>query len=347
MKFMTPVTGFYCGVDLHARSLYICVIDRQGKILMHRKIGIDPEYFLLIIQPWGKDITVAVESTFNWYWLADVCASEDIPFALAHALYLKAIHGSKVKNDRIDCEKIARIALGGNLPLAYAYPRQHRAVRDLLRRRTHFVRERAELMGHIQCLNMQENNLPLGASLKVKAGRATAPDNFIQEDVRFAAEANLAMIAHYDSVIPIMEKRILERASSAHQRELAILDTFPGIGEVTALTIIYEMDSVERFESRQDFCSYARLVKPLHESGGHKSPGHGAKIGNPHLKWAFSEAAVHAAQHNESIRALYEKLVRRHSKGRAKSILAHKIGRAVFHMLKNGTAFDEKKFLSN
>ena len=88
MKFMTPMTGFYCGVDLHARSLYICVVDRPGKILMHRKIGTDPEYFLRLIQPWGKDITVAVESTFNWYWLADVCASEDIPFALAHALYL-------------------------------------------------------------------------------------------------------------------------------------------------------------------------------------------------------------------------------------------------------------------
>jgi transposase len=347
MRFHKPTTAFYCGVDLHASSLYLCVIDRQGNILLHRKIGTDEEYFLKVLEPWIHDITVVVESTFNWYWLGDLCHAEGIVFVLAHALYLKAIHGAKTKNDRVDSETLARVALGGNLPVAYAYPRDHRAVRDLLRRRNHFVQMRAELLGHIHCLNMQQNNPPLGHAARKKTTRSSVPAYFLDDDVRSTAEADLAVITHFDGVIMEMERRVRNAAKGRRPREMAILSSVPGIGLITALVIAYEIDTIDRFETRQQFASYARLIKPLHESAGKKSRGPGAKIGNPHLRWAFSEAAMHAAYFNEAIGKYLSRLQRRHKKSVAMTILAHKIGRAVFHMLKRGTAFDLEKFLKN
>jgi transposase len=345
MRFHLPRTQFYCGTDLHATSMYLCVVDRAGKKLLHRKMRNDEDYFLKVVQPWAHDLTEAVETTFNWYWLADLCHSEGIVFVLGHALYLRAIHDAKTKNDRVDSETIARVTLGGNLPLAYAYPREHRAIRDLLRRRTHFVRERAELMGHLHCLNIQQNNPPLGTATKSKTRRASIPNNFLDDDVRFTAETDLAMIEHYDKVIKAMELRLARAARGKRPREMGILSTVPGIGVITALVIAYETDDIERFETRQRFASYARLIRPVHQSAGKKLKGRGGKIGNPHLKWAFSEAAVHAAHHNESIMKYLRRLESRHGKGRSKSILAHKIGRAVYYMLRRGTVFDEANFL--
>ena len=78
---------------------------------------------------------MAAECMFTWYWLADVCAAEGIPFVLGHALAMKAIHGGKAKNDRIDSHKIAVLLRGGMLPQAYVYPAAMRSTRDLIRRR--------------------------------------------------------------------------------------------------------------------------------------------------------------------------------------------------------------------
>jgi transposase len=110
----------------------------------------DPDEFIDAVEPYRDDLVVGVECMFSWYWLADLCDREGIDFVLAHALYLKAVHGGKTKNDRLDAHKIAALLRGGNLPLAYAYPASMRATRDLLRRRTHLMRKRAELLTHIQ-----------------------------------------------------------------------------------------------------------------------------------------------------------------------------------------------------
>lgn len=348
MLFHKPATRYYCGVDLHSRSMYLCVFDCLMKvILLHKNIGIDPEYFLKLISPWAKNITVVVESTFNWYWLYDYCESEGIHFALAHSLYLKAVNGAKTKNDRIDSEKIARIAAGGTLPLAYTYPREHRSIRDFIRRRNHFVQMRAELLGHIQCLNMQENNPPLGHATKNISMRPTIPGHFMDPGVRLSVEANLEAIQHYDAIISKMEKEIRKIAYDKRQKEMSLLTTVPGIGDITALIIAYEIHDINRFAGRQEFCSYARLIGCEHQSGGKKRRSPGAKIGNPHLKWAFSEAAIHSKLNNDRIRKYADKLETRHKKGVANGILAHKIGRAVYYMLKNGTVFDLDKFLQN
>jgi transposase len=123
MRFYTKQHRFYCGIDLHTKKMYVCILDGAGEIMVHQNIRTDPEAFLRIIAAYREDIVVAVECMFTWYWIADLCASERIPFVLGHALYMKAIHGGKSKNDKIDSHKIAALLRGGMLPQSYVIQR--------------------------------------------------------------------------------------------------------------------------------------------------------------------------------------------------------------------------------
>src|SRR3990172_4778062 len=162
MRFYTKQHKFYCGVDLHAKTMYLCILDQEGEIKLQRDIKTDPEIFLRTISRYREDIVVGVECIFTWYWLADLCAREKITFVLGHALYMKAIHGGKGKNDRIDAHNIVVLLRGGMIPEAYVYPEGMRSTRDLLRRRMQLMRQRAELLTHIQNTNHQYNLPAIG-----------------------------------------------------------------------------------------------------------------------------------------------------------------------------------------
>jgi transposase len=129
MRFYTGQHRYYCGIDLHTKKMYVCILDAEGQIRLHQNIKTDPEALLRILAPFREDIVVAVECMFTWYWIADLCTRENIPFVLGHALYMKAIHGGKAKNDKIDSHKIATLLRGGMLPQAYVYPAPMRASR--------------------------------------------------------------------------------------------------------------------------------------------------------------------------------------------------------------------------
>ena len=113
MKFYTKTHPFYCGIDLHARTLYLCILDQSSKVVLHREIKANPDKLLAAIKPFEDELVIGVECMFSWYWVADLCAKHNIKFVLGHALYMKAIHGGKAKNDKIDSEKIARMLKGG------------------------------------------------------------------------------------------------------------------------------------------------------------------------------------------------------------------------------------------
>src|ERR687897_2568591 len=153
-----------------------------------------PEPFLQAIAPSREDLVVCVECIFTWYWLADLCTQEGIPFVLGHALYMKAIHGGKAKNDRIDSQKIAALLRGGMLPQAYVYPAQMRATRDLLRRRTHLMRKRSELLAHVQQTNSQYNLPEIGKKIAYKANRDGVAERFDDAAAQKNIEVDLALI---------------------------------------------------------------------------------------------------------------------------------------------------------
>jgi hypothetical protein len=266
MRFYTGQHRYYCGIDLHARTMYLCILEHgSGDVLLHRNLRCEPRLFLRAIEPYRDDLVVAAECIFCWYWLADLCMRENIPFVLGHALYMKAIHGGKAKNDRIDSRKIAVLLRGGAIPIAYVYPQGMRATRDLLRRRLFFVRKRSELFSHLR-ITFHQLNLPAPpARLLDRRNRAGVADAIPDPVVRASVEADLAMAAGLDVVI---------------------------------------------------------------------------------LKWAFSEAAVGFLQRNPSGHKLIQRLRSKHGKGKALSILAARIGRASYYMLRRSTPFDMDRFMN-
>lgn len=155
MPFYTKQPKASCGIDLHARSMYVCILSQDGEILRHRHLTTSPELFLKAIAPYREDVVVAVACLFPWDWLADLCAREDMPCVLGHALSMKALHGGTAKNATIAAQKIAVLLRGGMRPQASGSPADMRATRDLLRRRHPLGRKRAELLTHVHQTHRQ------------------------------------------------------------------------------------------------------------------------------------------------------------------------------------------------
>jgi transposase len=325
--------------------MYVCILSHDGDIVLHRNMKAAPEPFLKAITPYRDGLVVAVECVFTWYWLADLCAEQGIPFVLGHALYMKAIHGGKAKHDQIDSPKIAALLRGGMLPQAYVYPARMRATRDLLRRRTHLMRKRAELLAHVQNTNSQYNLPDIGKKIAYQANREGVAERFDDAAVQKTIEVDLALITYYDELLKDLELYILNTAKQHDAHTLYLLQTVPGIGKILSLVLLYEIHDIRRFPSVQNFASYSRLVKCSKESGGKRLGTSGSKIGNAHLKWAFSEAATLFLRNNPEGQTLLTRLEKKHDQGKALSILAHKLGRAVYYMLKRQTAFDMALFL--
>lgn len=345
MKFYTKEHKYYCGIDLHTQSMYICIINQHGNILVHKNIKTDPHSLLKIISPFLPDIVLAVECIFTWYWVADFCYEHNIPFVLGHALYMKAIHGAKTKNDKIDSHKIAALLRAGMIPMAYVYPAEMRATRDLLRRRMFFKHKRSELLGHIENTRYQYLMPVFHKKIAYKGNRKGIAERFPNPSTQMSIQTNLDLLTVYDKKIQEIELFITRHAKKHKPNDLYLLRSVPGIGEVLSLVILYEIHDIARFPTVQDFASYARLIKPKKESAGKKYSGANSKIGNAYLKWAFSEAAILFIRESDEVKVYHNKLKNKHGKAKAIAILSHRIGRAVYYILKNKQAFDMKRFL--
>src|SRR5512133_223382 len=344
MKYYTSTTEFNCGIDLHARQMYVCVMDRQGKKLVHTNVkNNDFEFFLKLVQPYRHDLTVCCECMFGWYWLADACQAANLTFVLAHALYLKAIHGGKNKNDRIDSEKLAHLLRSNLIPPSYVYPADKRPLRALLRQRTYFVWSRSELLARIHSHQLAHNRVPPKQTRRVRdpweEALLKAEDHPLR---KIALQNELAMVKHFDHQIFQLEEELQRLTKQVACREYALLKTVPGIGESLGLTILYEIGDIERFPTVKDFLSYCRLVKGTVASAGKIKGLRGAKLGNPYLRWAFGEAAVIAKRDHYRLKPLAQQLEARMNgnKFKANTVIAIKLARAAYFMLKNKTVFD-------
>ena len=212
MRFYNGQHRYFCGIDLHVKTMYLCVLDGDGQVVLHRNVTSTPETLLATLAPSRAGLVVAAECMFTWYWVADLCAAEDIPFVLGHALAMKAIHGGKAKNDRLDSYKIAHLLRGGLLPQAYVYPAGMRSTRDLLRRRLHLVRKRGQLLAHMQITRAQYNLPPFARRLTYPANRADVVDRFSDPSVRKSIEVDLALVDTYGDLITDLELTIVRHA---------------------------------------------------------------------------------------------------------------------------------------
>jgi transposase len=340
MDFSTRQHKHDCGIDLQAKAMYVCILDQSGTKLVHKNLPTTPEAFLRTVAPYREDLVVGVECLFTWYWLADLCAREGSAFVLGHALSMKAIHGGKAKHDKIAAHKIAVLLRGGMLPQAYVDPAAMRATRDLFRRRCHLVHKRAELLAHRHNPTSQYNWPEIGKKLAYKAKREGVEEHFPEPSGRKTLEVEVSLIDHYDHLLGEVELYITRTAKAHEVQSFARLQSVPGIGQILALVILSEIQDLARFPRVQEFVSYCRLVKCAKEANGKRLGTSGKKLGNVHLRWAFAEAAVLFLRQSQPGKAYFAKLEPKPGKAKALTVLAHKLGRAVYYMLTREQAFD-------
>ena len=322
----------------------VCILDQNSEILVHRNMQTSPEAFLNVIAPYRPGIVVAVECMFTWYWLADLCADEGIPFVLGHALSMKAIHGGKAKNDQIDSQKIAALLRGGMLPQASVSPAALRATRDLLRRRMPLAHKRAELLAHVHNTHSQSTLPAIGKKLAYKAKRDGVAERLADPAVHKSIEVDLALITSDDALLRDVERTIVTTARHHDAHTLSLLQTVPGIGKMLSLVLLYDIHDIARFPRVQDCLSSCRLVTCARESAGKRYGTSGTTIGNAHLTWAFSEAAVLFLRDHPAAQQYLARLEKKHGKGKALTLLAQKLARAVYYLLKRNVAFDRETF---
>lgn len=327
----------------------MCVIDGRMKVLVQQKVRNDLEDIMYLLAPFKKTLECVVESTFNWYWLVDGLQEGGYEVCLAHTLGLSMITGAKVKTDPRDALALAKLLRAGMIPKAYVYPKETRPVRDLARRRIRVVNLRAQEYVSLGRLLLQQGTLDY---------RRYDIKLIIEEDIeglfrnpwiQLNAKHELARIRLYTAQIREMEGKISEtiKDSLKYSRLLDI----PGIGKILAITIFYEVGDISRFPSDRDFSSYSRVVTGVAQSGTSCKKGRGSKQGSSYLKWAFSQAAVYAVKNYPKIQRFYERQRRRHrGKGEkliAYSIVAHKLALAVYHILRDGTKYNEEILFRN
>jgi len=346
MEYVSIKKQYYCGIDMHAHTMYVCILNKAGKVHLHHEIPTDFERFLKLIKPYQASIAVCVESTFNWYWLADGCKKNNISFFLGHALYIKAIHSNKKKDDRIDARTLAELLRTGFFPLAYAYPREMRETRDLLRRRHYFVELRAASARHIKILLYQQGISDFPENIvKGKELRAVLLNYKLPEAVSLSIQHDIALIDYLEHTIGQLEWRILKSAENHDNYALTLLQTVKGIGDILSLTILYEIHKISRFPTVQKFSSYSRVVKVERSSAGKKTGSKNQKIGNPYLRWAFAQIAMNAQRFYPELKIYTDRLKRKLGNKKAYALLAHKFAVSVYYMLKNKTTFNLNQFI--
>ena len=337
---------YYCGVDLHDKNMYLCITNKVGKILLHERLRNNFEEFTRATKKYRSQMAVGVESTHNYYWFYDACRKEGIPFYLGHAYYIRAIRGKKKKDDKIDAKTLSDLMRTNFFPIGYPYPEEKRAVRDLLRRRCKMVQLRAGLYNHIHLIHSQQGMAELTLSeLKSKEERTKLLKRFNNKEIILALQSDLNLINRLDEEIKQIEKRIKEKVEIDDKQSYKLLQSYPGIGEIISLTILYEIERIERFPTAQKFSSYCRVVKTQRESNGKRTDNKNQKIGNPYLKWAMSQAAIYSIKLSPEIKKYYNGLSRKMGKKKARAVLRHRIAVAVFYTLKNKEPFNLEKFL--
>jgi transposase len=292
MRFSTQQHPFYCGIDLHARTMSLCILNQDGTILVPRKRPAGPEPFLTAVAPYREDLVVGVACLLTWSWLADLGASEGLPVVLGHALYRQALHGGTAKHDTIDAQNMAVLLRGGMLPQAAVSPAAMRATRDVLRRRMHRRRKRAERLAHVQHTNRPYPLPGRGQTSVYKANRDGIAARFPDPAVQKRIAVDLARIGHYDPLVNDVACSIGHTATPHDPQTLSRLPSVPGIGTILRLVLLDAIHTLDRVPRVHDGVSSCRLVTCAKASAGQRDGPAGATIGNADLPWACSAAAL-------------------------------------------------------
>ncbi len=329
----------YCGFDLHANNTYIGIVDEKGKRLMTRKLDNDPGLIIHVLDAYREDISgIVVESTYNWYWLVDKLMEAGYDVHLANTSAIQKYSGLKHGNDVSDAFWLAEMLRLGILPTGYIYPKEERPIRDLLRKRSHFVRLRTSLILSLQGIICRNYGVKVKVNdlKRIKEDRAT-PIMGDNEDLALAGMASKEAIDFLTRKIRGIES-FIEKKMDLKEAYQPLL-TMPGVGKILALTIMLETGPIDRFKKVGNYTSYCRKVSSKWTSNGKIKGGGNKKNGNKYLSWAYAEAAELSRRYSEECRSWYNRKKAKTNRMVAHAALAHKLARAGYYIMRDQASF--------
>jgi transposase len=334
--------ALYCGIDLHSTNCWVSIIDDHQRLVREFKVANDLIATLVELEHYRDDLVgIAVESTFNWYWLVDGLMDAGYQLHLANTWAIKQYEGLKYSDDRHDARWLAHLLSLGILPEGFIYPKHDRAVRDLLRRRAFLVHKRTSFLlsmrGAFEC----RTGLRAASNDIKKWGPADVEVHIEDPLEALGITCLLEPLAALNEQISRIEKEALKKGRL--RDEFRRLQTVWGIGKVLGLTIMYEVGDIGRFRKVGNFASYCRCVKSDRLSNGKRKGSGNSKNGNPYLSWSFSEAAHFAVRHHEAAQKFVQRKRAKTNGIVAIRALAHKLARASYYVMKDRVDFDPDK----
>jgi len=334
--------ALFAGIDLHSNNVMIGIVDQSGRRLKHQKLGCDLKEITSFLEPWKPQLkSVAVESTYNWYWLVDGLRALSYPTKLADPAQIEQYSGIKHADDKNDAYFLADLQRLNILPTGYIYDPALRPVRDLLRRRLGLVHQRTALLLSFKSLYARTT----GQAMSLSRLKAMEP-NDTKTLYRHPANCLIALLQkeHIDKLCQSIE--LIEKSVLAQARELPCyqkLLSLPGVGRVLGLTITMEVGEISRFKTPGQFASYCRTVNSQRLSNNKKKGDNNRKCGNKYLAWAFVEAANFAKQHHQHCRRWFDRKAARTSKVIATKALACKLAKAAWYLMSQGSDYDPER----
>ncbi len=332
----------FCGIDLHSNNSVVVITDEMDKVLANRRCPNDLSKIVAVLEPHRAEMAgVVIESTYNWYWLADGLMAAGYEVKLANTVAMKRYDGLKHSGDEDDAAHLAHLLRLGILPTGYIHPPCERGLRDLARKRIQLVRSRTAHVLAVENILARELGATLSSNV-IKRLTAEQVSTFeLSADVALAVKSNVAVIEVLNREVERLEARLLE--SVRLRPEYALLKSIPGIGEVLAIVIMLETGDIGRFAEVGNFASYARCVDSARYSNGKKKGEGNTRNGNAYLVWAFIEAANFARRFSDEARRFFDKKKAKTNSVVATKALAHKLARANYHILKEKQPFDVKR----
>jgi transposase len=335
----------YAGIDLHSSNNFIGIIDSKDKRLYGKRHSNRLEDVLRALEPFKDSLKgVVVESTFNWYWLVDGLQDNGYQVHLANPSAIKQYEGMKHTDDQWDAFWLAHMYRLDLLAEGYIYPKEHRAVRDLLRRRLLFVRQRTAQILSLQSMTSRNLGFKMSNNEIKKLAANDIEELFDCSHLVFMATNSWATIEFLKHIIRGIEKRVMSQVKL--RKEFAMLLTIPGVGRILALTIMLEVGDIGRFPTVGDYSSYCRCVESKRISNGKKKGENNKKNGNKYLAWAYVEAANFAKRYCPKAHSFYQSKMAKTKNVVAIKALSNKLSRASYYIMRDQVAFDENKLFS-
>jgi transposase len=332
----------FAGVDLHSNNGYYGIVDKDGERVFQKKILNSLPIVLSALRPFrGKIRGIAVESTYNWYWLVDGLMENGYPVHLANPAGIQQYNGLKNANDKSDAFFLTELLRLGILPEGHIYPKEERPVRDLLRRRMMLVQQRTSHILSFQGLLSRQTGAGMSSNA-IKSLKEEEVQTFLDEEcLVLTGETNISAIRFLTEKIRRLEKAALKRVKLKPEYEKLL--TAPGIGKILALTIMLETGPIGRFRSAGNYASYCRAVKAKRTSNEKKKGKGNQKNGNRYLGWAYVEAANFARRYCPEAKRYFQRKMARTNAIVATKALASKISKACYFIMRDQVDFDVKK----